>query len=574
MAVEKGDWLKVVFHRLYVLDDADSLGSGEFYFTASISHDEELISIGDKLARFNAVERKWIDLPEEEWSAKINVRNRDSVIVKFHGWDADVTSDDYIGGITYELKAPFKQRKPRYYHKTRYFRLKWSVQLSVRGKFGWHPEDSIFSCREQKGGVKCTTVSGNPISARLEICPVRPVPWLGLPARPLFAEMTHRGVLNGDGQKLTVTSARNAIPNPSVIPILPKGEKPTEDNAARIEFTYYTPKTLNFEKDPDRLQWDYDSLEGGQVEFLGKKEGLKVFVYGKAEGQVRLNVYFNGVKFASYRALVRHLQKIECRVNIINGPTVKTSPRAKPSHVKNHIEIANRFLRQIALELVMDKNTRSSPGAKRTKELGIFRIRTKKKYTYRTSSHYRVTRWNYRKNVLNIAYIHSDKKGNLGAATWFPERPALAKVKDGGTPSSSWIEPSGVPLDKPAKEIEMKCIGGYEDKKKYPSLYALCVTGACGDPSKTPDGEMEYASTIVHELGHVLNLGHRTEGPDPKGVTPANPTGLLAKGKWWDGLNYPPDENIMSWGSGVDMEQDLDILQALAAHASPLIAKK
>ena len=96
-------------------------------------------------------------------------------------------------------------------------------------------------------------------------------------------------------------------------------------------------------------------------------------------------------------------------------------------------------------------------------------------------------------------------------------------------------------------------------------LFGMYVTHDCGDATD-PANDLTYAGTIAHEFGHMLNLGHRVEGPDA-----AEPSGLVADGIFFDGLTYPPTENVMHWNAGSDLAQDFDILQALAVWESPLV---
>jgi hypothetical protein len=67
---------------------------------------------------------------------------------------------------------------------------------------------------------------------------------------------------------------------------------------------------------------------------------------------------------------------------------------------------------------------------------------------------------------------------------------------------------------------------------------------------------MTYATTIAHEFGHILNLMHRVDST--VGAT------------YDDGLNHPPGENLMHWSNPATIAQDLDIIQARAAHQTPL----
>ncbi|MGI8789158.1 MAG: hypothetical protein ACR2HG_15575, partial [Pyrinomonadaceae bacterium] len=315
---------------------------------------------------------------------------------------------------------------------------------------------------------------------------------------------------------------------------------------------------------------------GGAVSFVGPPNGLKVLVHGTAAGEVRLEVRFRGALFATYRALVLLLKKVTCRFNILNGPTAASQPRATPADVQNHLFIANRYLRQIALELSLDTNTTRTNGATATTIPGIFRIRVSAGVTrnVNSSGNMVATRLNFRPGVMNFAYIHSDSAGNLGAASDFPDStiaPAVAGgrpiLTDNGTPSDSWALPSGVLPDAAAAPVTLRLIRGLQ-RPGFPQLFAMYVTDAHGNPTNVVV-QQNFANTIIHEFCHILNLGHRVEGTAP--VTAANPTGLVANGIFFDGLNHPPGENIMHFNNPGTIAQDLDILQAKAARKSPLV---
>jgi len=542
--------IKVIFHRVYVKDDADTFGSGEFYFQASVDD----ISVGNPNTIYNAVEHRWIDLPEREWSRVVNVRRESEVMVRFQGKDEDVTFDDDLGTITHRLRRPWRQR--RYRHSTQYYILEWSVELAVDGRFGRHAPNAVFACRARRGAGVCTTVSGARVVSRLEIHEVRPTPTTGLPPRPTFPAGTGPAVTNGGNTNVRPSDPINIIPNPAVIPVLAPAAA-NNQTAARIEFTYYRPNTLGFTDNDRRLVWSAVSLSGGgAVRFVGKPHGLKVLVYGTHAGAVRLEVRFRGALLATYRALVMPVKQIPCRFNILNGPSRRSTPRSTPGDIVNHLAIANRFLRQVALQLTLDTNPMRHNGARATGTPGIFRIRVRAGRTRNigVTGFARATRLNYRHNVMNFAYIHSDSQGNLGAATDYPASNAGASITDTGTPSTSWISPTGVPPDAASGNVVMSLLAARQ-RSHHPHLFAMYVTDANGDPSVLA-AQQTYAGTIAHELGHILNLPHRVD----KGGSPFN-----------DGLNYPPGENLMHWNNPTTLAQDLDIIQALAIHQSPLV---
>jgi hypothetical protein len=392
------------------------------------------------------------------------------------------------------------------------------------------------------------------------------------------------GVDNNGGTPITPTDPINIVPNPSVIPILTApgggapaaGAPPVADasNAARIEVTFYRPNTLAFTPNDTRLEWTARPIAGGAVSFLGPAHGLNVMVYGTAAGEVALEVRFRGELMATFRALVMRVKQIACRFNILNGPNATSRPRATPANVLDHLNIANRFLRQIALELVLDTNATRTHGAIATGTPGIFRIAVSKGTTWHIDSDVvsvKATLLNHRLNVMNFAYIHSERRPLIGgAATDFPASNVAAvagarpRVTDNGSPSTSWIRPSGVLPDGAAGPINMNLIRAIQ-RPGHPRLFAMFLCDNIGDPAVLADQRL-YAKTICHELGHILNLGHRVEGPDATTVTR-----LVSNGIFFDGLTHPPTQNIMFWQAIQDICQDFDIIQARAVHQSPLV---
>lgn len=575
--------IKVVFNRVFVKNDADWFGSGEFYFIAQVDGH----TVGDRRLIFGAREGQWIDLDAAVWSAEVDVAGKADVRVSFQGKDEDIFWDDDLGTITHTLRPPWSQRTFR--RETEYYILEWSVELLVDGRFGRHAPNEVFAARAHSGSLVCNTVSGVPLTARLEFHQVRPVPTGSLPPRDPFPPGTAPAVENNGGTNIGPGDPINIVPNPAVIPILSPpapaagpapplaaGAPPRADatTAARIEFTFYRPNTLAFTDSDDRLEWTARPLNGGAVAFVGPARGLKVLVYGTAAGEVLLEVRFRGALFATYRALVMNVKQIPCRCNILNGPSASSQPRATPANVQDHLNIANRFLRQLALELVLDADPTLKNNAKATGIPGIFRIRVAKGITWHIDSDPVVvpaTGLNYRPGVMNFAYIHSERRPNIGgAATDFPASNAAGApgvrptVTDNGAPSTSWVSPTGILPDAAAGAVAMQLINAIQ-RPGHPRLFAMFLCDNIGDPAVLADQQL-YAKSMAHELGHILNLGHRVEGAD---ATQA--TGLKANGVFWDGLTHPPMENIMYWQGVQAICQDFDIIQARAVHQSPLV---
>jgi len=597
--------IKVIFKRVTVRNDADTFGSGEFYFEARVG----TVSVGNPNRIFDAVEGQTIDLPEDEWSEVVNVRHLRDVVVTFVGKDEDVFVDDTLGEpLRHTLRRPYRQRV--HYHSTSYYLLEWHVELVVGGRFGRHPADSVFACRQAPGSVTCTTVSGGTVRSRMEFHPVRPVPTTppasSLPNRPAIAGAA---ATNGGNTTARANSPMNVIPNPAVIPILgPPNAAPTGPhtpaqldeanwanprNVARIEYTYYQPATLNFTDDDPRLEWSFVGIAGGAtVQFLrsdgtvgATDHGRRVMVYGTRAGEVRLQVRFQGAIFATYRALVQEIRQVPCRIQILNGPR-GAQPRATPADAKNHLDISNRFLRQIGLQLTLDTNARRRNGARATGIPGIFRIRVSRGRTRNVRNTNRATILNYRPGVMNFAYIHSDRSGNLGAATDFPASNAGASITDPptgtagtvATPSTSWIRPTGVGVgaDATTATVTMNLIAARQ-RARHAQLFAMYVTDSNGGANhRALASQQLFACTMAHEFGHILNLGHRVEGvpgPPRRDMTAADPlASLVAGGIFWDGLLHPPHENVMQWWDPSTIAQDFDIIQARAVQQSPLVA--
>jgi hypothetical protein len=561
--------IKVIFKRVYVVNNADWFGSGEFYFDAKIDGK----AVGDKRI-FDAREGAWINLDAALWSLVVDVSKKASVAVSFHGYDEDVFLDDDLGSISHVLKPPWAARD--YRKTTKYFLLEWSVELAVDGKFGVHGPKEVFATRSHNGALSCNTIDGSILEARLEFHPVIPTPSdvptvpPSFPKRPpaLFGTAKYNTGISG-GVAVTAASPINVLPNPSVIPILSPpppaaapgaGSPPVADatNAARIEFSYYQPDSLAFTDSDPRLEWSWTALAGGAIDFLGPKTGLKVMVYGTAAGEVLLTVKYKGADFATYRALVKAVKKIPARFNILNGPAAPSQPLTTPADVLNHVAIANCYLRQVGVELAYDTNATVTDGATAVRgSPGIFRIKVTagQARNIPQGGHPKAAQMNFRDFVANFAYVHSDIGGNLGRATDRQASKSGATITDNGKPSTSWIPPTGIDPDPAAGTITMNLRPVMQSLKadgvtpKFPNLFAMYLTNANGSPSANPD---VYANTLAHEFGHILNLAHR---PQAGG----------------DGLSFPANENLMHPSNPPAQAQDLDIIQARAVHQSPLV---
>jgi hypothetical protein len=366
---------------------------------------------------------------------------------------------------------------------------------------------------------------------------------------------TPAGTQYGAAVPLTSASPINAMPNPAVIPILTAATA-TATTAALIRFSFVQPNTWNFTDHDPRLAWTVVPVAGSPaVSFVGPPQGREVLLYGTAPGEVRLEVRLGDALVSTFRALVDRVRKVPCRFNIVNGISPSARPRSTPLDVLQHVNIANCILRQIGIELAMDTNISVTNHAVAVVGAqGVFRINGVANGVTRNTNGNTAVTLNRRTGALNFAYIVSDTGGNLGVGMYFPASGAGANISDNGSPSSSWISPSGVAPDGAAGNVTMRLIGALP----HPTIHGfagMIVTDGNGVPT-LPAAQLAYGNTIAHEVCHLFNLNHRVDGPH----SPFN-----------DGLNYPPNENVMHWNNPGTIAQSFDIIQAKAVRRSPLV---
>jgi len=555
--------VRVTFTRVEVKKDGDWIGAGDWYFPAEIDG----ASVGRSRDIFSARENDDINLPAADWHGIVDVRGKDEFDIEFQVMDKDPIRDDDMGTVALPIQRPYAEGD--FHEEAQNFVVHWTVELEVAGSFGPHPAGTVFATRRNPGAGDVTyeTVAGVRQNARMEIHPVRPTSSdLNMPMRPPMPVGT-TVVRNGNGVAVTDASDLNVIPNPSVIPVLsspalvgpPPQNQPvaTAQNAPKIEFTYYWPDSLNFTDNDSRLTWEADPA--ASAAFLGGNQGSKVQVYGRAEGDLLLRMRFQGEIFAELRPTVKEIKNIPFRASILNGPNAASQPTARPEDVVRHIDVANRFLYQVGLQLVPDTDATRTHGATATAHAGIFRIRVSANRTRNVGgAHPTASRLNYRHDILNIQYIRSIHMPGwlvFGLTTDFPDNSNGASIDDDDTPTPSWYQPPGNgcgvdPDGPPGGPVSMVLFPKHQ-RAGHPNLFAFLITNDNGDATD-PARDPFYGKVIVHELGHVLNLRHRV-GPGP------------------DGLGHPPRENIMCQGQPPGVSQDFDRLQAEAVRGSPLV---
>src|SRR5688572_27377445 len=98
------DRIKIVFTHVTVLKDADWIGSGDFYFIATV--DRRPVGTRDVLLTEHGRRFK---LPQPQWSAEVDVTAKSSVRIKFECKDEDTFVDDDLGSVSYILRTPWTQ---------------------------------------------------------------------------------------------------------------------------------------------------------------------------------------------------------------------------------------------------------------------------------------------------------------------------------------------------------------------------------------------------------------------------------------------------------------------------------
>ena len=495
--------LKVTFKNIYIKKVPSLLSSTADLIFAGTIHQS---SVPSKPGIDNVTVGDTLLLAESEWSGEVDV----SKLEKF-----DISMSITVSGekqplatVTHTVKEPF--RRCDFALENAYVRVRVVTEPKVRGKYGAGVNERFLVRSPSQGTITATAVSGNEILYRFEVCPVRPAHddtyMTGL-KRPTILKATPN--LNYEVPKIPPDCPINTLPNPSVIPIIPT-KKVSKDTAAIIELTYHVlePKVTKLADDDKRLEWRVVPIGSGAVQFMdstGKKGlaiglGPKVYAYGTQEGEVCLELYYKpdkGTKHVlvtKYRALVKSLKVIPFRATILyhelNGNV--RIPQSLPEHVVAHIAVTNRILRQIGIELVPDTTKATHTDAKPVVgKDGIFECKTTNiGLTHNVASGTSDSPTpagviNKKDGVLNIVYIHGfDEFGTKGLAADFPKsNHNQATMSDGGSPSSSWISPSGVWPDGDAGTIAM---GFLDDHQRDAKTLAILMsnTSCWHDPHK------------------------------------------------------------------------------------------
>lgn len=583
--------LHVQLNGIYPLRSGDLWGPGEWHITVTIDG----VQVGDPDLEYVARPQQWI-LLDDAWSVLVDVSGKgpgDTVEIAVSAVDRDIFSDDDLGSVNVTLKYPFKNELNQPFLSSvvkgwlfmpdrQYFWANVIVQIKQETATTPLPgPSSLYVNRQANGTTTFTTLDGTQVDPRVEICPVVPVPPVAaLPPRPPFPAGLAAGKSTPAAAKVPLTAALNlnALPNPAVIPILAATDPDLAKKAARIAVTYIEPGDLN----TSHFFW---RIKSGPAAFSGASKGVtEVLVYGTGAGATDQECVIElrwdsaaGTLLSTFRAWVGKPREVPYRALLVQPSNNAMKIRSTPADVVKQIATANVLLWHAGLRLVPDTNKSKWDGATGGAN-GVYEIKLPKAHDGWTigvndNTTIQAMRLNFNPGVMHLCYIKSAVDATLcGVASDRPQLTGAAQTL-AGSPTPSWVQPSGIPPDGAAGSVTMQTMTksnrgtGQSDKdylktRKLPAnsfdqLFGLMM------PDYTVPGDPDWGQTIAHELGHVLGLRHRgnagnkNSGPSNDGINDPN------------GNGYPWVQNTMTYGTV--WAEDLDIIQSVVIRRHPVL---
>jgi hypothetical protein len=392
---------------------------------------------------------------------------------------------------------------------------------------------------------------------------------------------------------LSPAPALNALVNPSVIPILERGEPDFNNRVARLAVTYVEPGDL----DTGFLTWHVVS---GPAEIVGSNRGPIVTVRGTGNGPDQMAEFEvrwdgSGPPLAWFRAWVGKVGRIPYRMNLLDGSTAasRASTLLTPAQLNGHMQVARVVYWQVALLFEPDSGATLHEGATASGTAGVYSVSvTSNNHTRNVNINHvpAATRYNFSPGVINIAYVRSTLQ-NRAVASDIQGTTGKDEVLN-GKPSTSWVKPSGIPLDAAPAKVKMKTFkSGNRQKKPGPgdkvfinARHAADATFtaatmrqlyACMVPSDwwVPDDPAQSGVNLAHELGHVLGLRHRGNGDSYH--PPRSDDGVDSPDVKAVIRGHPWHENVMTYGYGGTANPpralDADYIQAVVVRRHPAV---
>lgn len=637
--------IRVTLVSVHVLDDADWLwGAGEWHLHASVDGRP----FGDSNREFEVHTGNTISLGAAPWSTVVDVSGKapgSTVEIRLRVIEHDLFGNDDLGEVQARVACPVTNPEHNihllsplldggWFHDD-YRCYRAHIRVTIEEEFassGTAGPQAVPVRRNAAGNVTdFSTVKGTPFTPRLEVCPVIPVPAppAHLPVRPPMPGGLAAAVVP-PGARLAAAPAApalNAIANPPVIPILAPADPDLANKAARLTLTYYEPGNL----DTSKFHW---RVLSGPAVIVGSAEGVSILARGTgsaADTMATFEVRWEsdaGPLLATFRGWVGKLGTLPYRVNYLDGTAGhwQSSAILPPADAVSILQVVRAILYQAGVLLIPDPDTTCYDGAALFppgNADGLYRtVVTTNRHTRNVNHNIlsAATRYNFRPGTINFAFVHStsqtnaaavDRNGIAGAAgkvQWYKGKlyygaAGAGSTKDlDGSPSASWIKPSGVPNDGPGVKWTMKTIEPTDRvnqakgiDKAYvnarnaasPPFTAAMMGQLYGCHCPVVWGRANLVGTppawtnaqyiwncgvnLAHELGHILGLAHRGSGWSP--TPPLSADGMDCVNQKGVMKGHPWDENVMTYGYALatPLAHDIDLIQASVVRAHPAI---
>lgn len=276
-----------------------------------------------------------------------------------------------------------------------------------------------------------------------------------------------------------------------------------------------------------------------------------VHVYGVNAGRIRI-VAASRHGDDTLEAVVVAPRTIRFRVQLLHDDAdAPCGTRTTARQATAHIRIANIYLRQIGIRLIADPTDLASAGARLCTRNGrcvpgFFEVEVPRDHLREVPNDGapEVIRHNARPGVVQICYLESMRSGASGRSINYPGN------RYGSQISLTYRAMAGLPPRRHTMTLTPAKLQADD-----PTIWGLVLTNV-NERSDSVFTLQKYANTLAHEVGHLLCLAHReAEADDPKN----------------DGLTLPGPPNLMHAASQPPEAEDLDLIQAVAAHGSELI---
>ena len=340
--------------------------------------------------------------------------------------------------------------------------------------------------------------------------------------------------------------------------------------------------------DTDRFIWRAGTSNvkfwSGGSEKSEVKGGVEVRAYGQISGNAdemgEVTLHWDGEgtpKLATYRAWVGKPKYVWTRANIFKGkPPTAGPPAPDPTvtadGIAAQVDLNNVILWQAGIQMVMD-NDETAYGNTEFLQRGVFRVTTDSRFIVNAvqSGDMFAPLMNARVGVFNVAYIYTvagmPSLNGMATDRLLSDPEGTADLD--GSPSTSWLRPTGVFPDDDGQKVTMKQMGPSTARTATaPGRYEANADQKLCACIMTEQGANFVGSlTLSHELGHVLGLHHRGSGG---GEQVSSYDGVNHLSGPLKGRGHPWNENLLSYGPNT-RRQDLDILQAKVMRTSKLL---